>query len=97
MTVEEEHLGMRIQLDDKYWIKTDKENYTLFTIQKGKTEKDVAVGHYGTWKQLMIGYCKRNLKECEATDMQGVLDEINRLRDFINDKFKGSEVLESRM
>lgn len=82
---------MKIDLDSKYSIKTDENNFVLIETKiKGNESKkagevyESTVGYYGTLEQCLKGYVKNYLRKNEdISNIKELISSINLLNETI--------------
>ena len=82
---------MEINLNDKYVITSDAYCYVLnkkMVNKKTNEEYLSAVGYYGNLEQLIDSLINREVRESEATSIQGVLEVIENAKNDIVSSLK---------
>lgn len=82
---------MEINLNDKYVITSDAYCYVLnkkMVNKKTNEEYLSAVGYYGDLKHLVDSLINREVRESEATSIQGVLEVIENAKNDIVSRLK---------
>lgn len=82
---------MEINLNDKYVITSDTYCYVLnkkMVNKKTNEEYLSAVGYYGNLEQLIDSLINREVRESEATSIQGVLEVIENAKNDIVSRLK---------
>lgn len=67
---------MRVQLDDKFVITSDENNFIL-------KEGNNAVGYYGNLEQLFDAYLNKSLMKSDATELSELLIEFRTIKRYI--------------
>lgn len=72
-----------MQLDEKYRIKNDENNFTLVEVRiRGEQaknageEREVAIGYYGNLKAALEGYVRNSLRTELPEDIQPIMDKL---------------------
>jgi hypothetical protein len=80
---------MRVELDNKFIITSDENNFILKEVricdgEKTKGEKiETPVGYYGNLEHLFDAYLNKSLMKSEATELAELLMEVRTIKRYI--------------
>lgn len=82
---------MNINLYENYYLKSDPLNYILYqkTIVNDEDSKNYGeeyesiVGYFTTIENALVAMCRREIRACKCTTLNGLIKEVNILRECI--------------
>lgn len=83
---------MNINLYKNYYLKSDPMNYTLYqkkpvTDEKSKNYGDDyedVIGYFTTIENALVAMCRKEVRACKCTTLNGLVKEIRILQDCIS-------------
>jgi bacterioferritin (cytochrome b1) len=77
---------MNLQLDEKYFLETDENNFILKELkvnQKTKEKYKEAIAYQSTLEQIMTSYMNKLFKKSKATTVEELLGDIRATKRYI--------------